>query len=70
MGTLPGRPGIDCPVKFVETDLVGVFVVEPEILEDDRGFFARSWCEEEFARAGLKVTVSQANISFNKRAGT
>ncbi len=45
-------------------------MIEPEIHEDKRGFFLRSWCQQEFADAGLASTVSQANISQNKRCGT
>ena len=65
-----GKSGIDDPVKFVETSLAGVFLVESETIEDDRGFFTRSWCEREFHAAGLDARVAQANISFNCRAGT
>jgi dTDP-4-dehydrorhamnose 3,5-epimerase len=55
---------------FRETDLMGAFVIEPEILSDERGFFARTWCSKEFAKHGLNPTVSQCNISFNKKKGT
>lgn len=42
----------------------------PDLLEDERGFFARSWCEEAFREQGLDGQVSQCNISYNKKAGT
>jgi dTDP-4-dehydrorhamnose 3,5-epimerase len=57
-------------VKFTETSLAGVYLVEPEAICDDRGFFARSWCSREFEAAGLGFQITQANISFNRKAGT
>jgi dTDP-4-dehydrorhamnose 3,5-epimerase len=50
--------------------LAGVFVIEPERLEDERGFFARSWCAREFERHGLDPRLAQCSISFNRRKGT
>ena len=55
---------------FTETDLKGAFVVEPERLADERGFFARTWCEREFQAHIGKVRFVQCNISFNIRRGT
>jgi len=55
---------------FTETKLAGAFVIEPERFEDERGFFARSWSEKEFAERGLSSRVAECNISFNKRKGT
>lgn len=55
---------------FTETKLKGVFIIEPERLEDERGFFARTFCQEEFAAHGLNPRVVQCNISFNKKGGT
>jgi dTDP-4-dehydrorhamnose 3,5-epimerase len=48
-------------LKFVETKLQGAFIIDPEKLEDDRGFFARSWCQREAAAYGLvdKVITSR-----------
>ncbi|MCA9217712.1 MAG: dTDP-4-dehydrorhamnose 3,5-epimerase [Planctomycetales bacterium] len=57
-------------MKFTETPLPGAYVVELEPFHDDRGFFARGWCQNEFEAAGLKSTIRQANISSNKLAGT
>jgi dTDP-4-dehydrorhamnose 3,5-epimerase len=57
-------------VIFEETRLGGVFVVDLERREDARGFFARSWCANEFAEQGLTAEVVQANVSFNPRRGT
>jgi dTDP-4-dehydrorhamnose 3,5-epimerase len=55
---------------FQETELKGVFVVEPEIIEDERGFFACSWSAVEFEKHGLNSCLVQCNISFNKKRGT
>jgi len=57
-------------VIFTETKLNGAFIIEPEKHEDDRGFFARSWCRKEFQAHSLNPTTVQCNISFNKRKGT
>jgi dTDP-4-dehydrorhamnose 3,5-epimerase len=57
-------------VIFRETGLEGAFVVEPELMEDERGFFARTWCQREFEAHGLRVGWVQGNISGNHRAGT
>ncbi len=55
---------------FVETPLKGAFVLEPERLEDGRGFFARTWCERECGAQGLNTRIVQCNTSFNKKRGT
>lgn len=55
---------------FVETFLKGAFVIDLEKREDDRGFFARAFCQREFAEHGLEVQVAQCNVSFNERKGT
>jgi dTDP-4-dehydrorhamnose 3,5-epimerase len=57
-------------VRFLETELPGVFIIEPDRVEDERGFFARSWCSAEFASRGLNTSVVQCNVSHNKRRGT
>lgn len=57
-------------MKFTDTEIPGVVVVEIERLEDERGFFARSFCAEEFAAQGLVGDFVQANIAFNKARGT
>jgi len=57
-------------MKFVETKLKGAFIVEPERLEDERGFFARTFCQKEFEKQGLNSRVEQCNVSFNKKKGT
>jgi len=55
---------------FTETKLKGAFIIELEKLEDDRGFFARSFCKREFEAHGLDSQFVQCNISFNKKKGT
>lgn len=54
---------------FRETFLKGAFVIEPDRKEDERGFFARTWCAEEFSSHGLNATLVQCNISYNKKKG-
>ena len=55
---------------FTETKLSGAFIIDPELVEDERGFFARTFCEKEFERHGIKFDFVQCNISFNKKRGT
>jgi dTDP-4-dehydrorhamnose 3,5-epimerase len=55
---------------FHETGLSGAYLVELERRIDERGFFARSWCQREFAERGLNSNLVQCNISFNKERGT
>jgi dTDP-4-dehydrorhamnose 3,5-epimerase len=55
---------------FTETKIKGVYLIEPELLTDERGFFARSFCKEEFQKYGLETDIVQCNISYNKRKGT
>ena len=55
---------------FIETELKGAYIIEPERLGDGRGFFARSFCKNEFKDYGLKDNLVQCNISFNKAKGT
>jgi dTDP-4-dehydrorhamnose 3,5-epimerase len=57
-------------VIFRETELPGAFVIEQERHDDERGFFARTFCREEFTARGLNSDVAQCNVSFNKRKGT
>jgi dTDP-4-dehydrorhamnose 3,5-epimerase len=57
-------------VKFIETPLDGAYIIEIEAIEDERGSFARSWCQKEFVEHGLNSRIVQCNISFNKKRGT
>lgn len=55
---------------FTETKLKGAFIIELEKKEDDRGFFARSWDQNEFKEHGLNSKLIQCSVSFNKKRGT
>ena len=55
---------------FVETAIRGAFILEPERLEDERGFFARTWSMDEFEKHGLNPRLVQCSISFSKKRGT
>lgn len=55
---------------FTETKLRGAFIIDLERREDSRGFFARGFCQNEFAEHGLKPVIAQANLAFNVKAGT
>jgi dTDP-4-dehydrorhamnose 3,5-epimerase len=55
---------------FNETKLKGAFVLDIERREDNRGYFARVFCQREFEKHGLKPTIVQGNVAFNKRKGT
>ena len=55
---------------FTETKLKGAFIIDVKRLEDERGFFGRSYCENEFKEHGLNTNVVQANVSHNKIKGT
>ena len=50
--------------------LRGAFIIELEKIEDERGFFSRSWCKKEFKAAGLNENLVQCSISFNKKKWT
>jgi len=55
---------------FRETPLKGAYLIELEKREDERGFFARSWCETEFKDHGLNPRIAQCNVSLNLKKGT
>lgn len=57
-------------MTFHETKLAVVFEIHLEPKTDDRGFFARSWCQEEFQSHGLNPKLAQCSVSFNTRKGT
>ncbi len=57
-------------MRFIKTKIQGVFVIEPEKIKDERGFFARSWNSVEFKKLGLNPKISQCSISYNKKRGT
>jgi dTDP-4-dehydrorhamnose 3,5-epimerase len=55
---------------FEETTLKGAFMIEPQRRGDERGFFARTWCQREFDAEGLPQEWVQCNISFSRQRGT
>lgn len=55
---------------FTETKIKGTYLIEPELIPDERGFFARSFCKDEFQKHGLEPDIVQCNISYNKKKGT
>ncbi len=55
---------------FTETALGGAYVVDLERREDDRGYFARMFCQDEFTEHGLETVIAQANVAMNQRRGT
>lgn len=57
-------------MKFRAQDLPGAFLIEPEPHADERGFFARTWCADEFAEAGLPSEIVQTNLSRTRLRGT
>lgn len=60
----------ECLVRFIDTPLPGAYIVEIDRLEDERGFFARTWCSKEFAEHGLPAEIKQTSTSFNAAKGT
>lgn len=57
-------------MKFFPTKINGVVLIELERRVDDRGFFARQWCAQEFAGAGLDIRIAQINTARSTAAGT
>jgi len=56
-------------MKFAKTSLPGVWMIELELREDERGFLARTYCEKEFVDHGLNVRWPQCNLTLTKRRG-
>jgi dTDP-4-dehydrorhamnose 3,5-epimerase len=57
-------------MKFLETRLQGVYEIEAEPREDERGFLARSFCQREFEARGLVTAIAQCSVSYNRERGT
>jgi dTDP-4-dehydrorhamnose 3,5-epimerase len=57
-------------VQFLELPLAGAYLIRAELREDERGFFARSFCVDEFAAAGLPADFPQQSLARSRRAGT
>src|SRR4051812_12919450 len=55
---------------FLATEVDGAFLIRPERLADERGFFARTYCVREFQEHGLVPTIVQRNVSYNHKRGT
>lgn len=55
---------------FKETEIGGAYIIEPEKFEDERGFFARGFCEKEFDEHGIEFKPVQANIGYNNKKNT
>ncbi len=55
---------------YRETELHGVFLIEPELKRDERGFFMRLWCRAEFEKRGLQKSFSQYSLASNEKKGT
>ncbi len=69
----PARSGASVSgdvMNFTETRLRGAYLIDLTPHEDNRGFFARAFCQREFAAHGLKPTIAQANIAANRTKGT
>ncbi|MGH9806173.1 MAG: dTDP-4-dehydrorhamnose 3,5-epimerase family protein [Terriglobia bacterium] len=57
-------------MKFTESKLKGAFIIDIEPRNDNRGFFARTFCQAELGELGLNPVIAQANIAFSARRGT
>jgi len=57
-------------MRFTEAPIQGVWVIDPECREDERGRFFRAWCAREFAQHQIDFTPVQANMGFSVREGT
>lgn len=55
---------------FTDTKIKGLYLIEPEFLSDERGFFSRSFCREEFQKHQLDADIVQCNISYNLKKAT
>ena len=57
-------------MRFIPLSLQGAYLIEPEKHEDDRGFFSRIFCVEEFSKFKLESNLNQGSLSYNKKKGT
>ena len=57
-------------MKFAALQIPGAWVIDPDLLGDERGFFARTFCRKEFEQHGLSGDLAQCNVSFNRKRGT
>ena len=57
-------------MEFLETNVVGAYLVQPKPMEDERGYFNRAFCADEFSKAGLLINFGQANMAGSRSKGT
>jgi dTDP-4-dehydrorhamnose 3,5-epimerase len=57
-------------MKFTPTKIPGAYLIEIQLITDERGFFARSFCADEFQQHGLNPNFVQCNVSFTSQRGT
>ncbi|EMI55784.1 dTDP-4-dehydrorhamnose 3,5-epimerase [Rhodopirellula sallentina] len=57
-------------MRFLPTRFADAWLIEPDLIADQRGFFARTWCQREFTEFGLDSDLVQCSVSFNRNAGT
>ena len=57
-------------MRFIPTELAGAYIIEPELQEDQRGFFARTFCAREFQEHSLTTTFVQCSVSLSHKRGT
>jgi dTDP-4-dehydrorhamnose 3,5-epimerase len=57
-------------MKFIQTDVQGCLIIEPDRFEDERGFFSKIWEHQELAHHGLSTEFAQFNLAYNHSAGT
>jgi len=57
-------------MRFTQGAIEGLYIIDIEPINDHRGFFARSWCKDEFAKVGLEADWAQSNLQFSPNAGT
>ncbi|RMD04340.1 dTDP-4-dehydrorhamnose 3,5-epimerase [Clostridium autoethanogenum] len=55
---------------FLETKLKDAYIIQLQPIADERGFFSRTWCKNEFEKHGLKSEIVQCNLSYNEKKGT
>jgi len=56
-------------MKFIETKIKGLYIIEPELKQDERGYFTRVFCKEELGKIGFDFSIVQINRSLNKKSG-
>jgi dTDP-4-dehydrorhamnose 3,5-epimerase len=57
-------------MRIIPTPISGAWLIEPERLHDERGFFARTWCQREIEKIGISASFVQCSLSFNAHSGT